>query len=115
MDRSPKCPRCSASIDVKADALPKNEWPMDEWPIYKCSSCQATLEKSSKNALYEVFGVVIVIVVAQILGGAVGYLVSGGNELFENIVRWGAMGVGLLWLALKPMRLVERGYYAKQH
>ncbi len=115
MDRSPKCPKCKAPVNIQNDPLPKKEWPMQEWPIYKCSGCGAYLEKSSRNALYLVLGSAIVIAVAQILGGAIGYFLSGGSESVANIVGWVATVLGLLWLALKPMRLVVRGHYAKQH
>ena len=98
---------------MKNDLLPVKEWITPEWPIYKCRECGTQIEKSSRNALYTVFSVVIVIAVAQFLGGLVGYFLSGGSESTGDIVGWVTTVVGLLWLAFRPMRLVERGGYAK--
>ena len=114
MDRSPKCPKCATRIDRAANALPKEEWPMPEWPIYRCSGCGAYLEQSSRNVLYMVFGAAIIVGVAQLLGGIVGYLLSGGNELGADVVRWSAMAAGLFWLWAKPVRLIERSSYAQR-
>ena len=87
---------------------------MPEWPIYQCSNCGAYLEQASRNALYMIFGAAVVVGVAQLLGGIVGYLLSGGSELTADIVRWGATAAGLFWLWARPIRLIERGGYAKQ-
>jgi DNA-directed RNA polymerase subunit RPC12/RpoP len=114
MDRSPKCSRCSERVDVKADVLPKEEWPSPVWPLYKCSSCGATLEEDNRSLVYQSFLTVLIIAVTQTVGRTIGFVLSGGSELAVDILGWAAMAAGLFWYWSKPMRLGERGQYAKQ-
>jgi DNA-directed RNA polymerase subunit RPC12/RpoP len=114
MDRSPKCPKCKTPINVEVDSLPKGKWPMSEWPIYKCSNCNAYLEQSGNNFLFLLFGLVVIIAVAQLAGNIIGYILSGGNESIANICGWVASAFGMVWLALKPEKLVEREHGGKQ-
>lgn len=87
---------------------------MSEWPIYKCSECGAYLEQSGNNLLYLLFGIVIIIAIAQVAGNVIVYVLSGGNESLANICGWIASVLGMIWLVLKPDRLVERKHYGKQ-
>lgn len=48
MDRSPKCHKCSTCIDQKADALPKEDWPMTEWRSINAKAVAHPLNKPAE-------------------------------------------------------------------
>ena len=114
MDRSPKCPKCSARIDKKEDALPKEEWPMPEWTIYRCKNCGAVLEEDNRSIFFQFFAIAFIVISTQWIGALVGYAVSGGSDLVADIFSWGIMAAGLLWFVTRPTRLGERGAYASK-
>jgi hypothetical protein len=112
MDRFPKCPKCSASIDKKTSALPEEKWPTPGWPIYECKSCGTLLEEDNRNLIYQRFVVVLMIFLANgVLAGLVFWV--SGSETAANVIGWAAVGGLLYWYFTKPVRLAEWGQYAK--
>ena len=113
MDRFPKCPKCSAPIDKKANAVPENEWPTPGWPIYRCNQCGTLLEEDNRNLVYQRVIVVLIMVVAQGVLAALVFWLSG-SETAANVVGWAAVGGLLVWYFTKPPRLAAWGQFAKR-
>ncbi|MCB1775173.1 MAG: hypothetical protein KDI88_16285 [Gammaproteobacteria bacterium] len=113
MDRAPKCPKCSSVIAKESDAIPKEKWPTESWRIYQCSNCGALLEEDNRNLVYR--GVEIILALTLTVGvlNALVFWLSGSQTL-ANIFGWFAYGGWMFWYVTKPVRLAERGQYAKR-